>query len=283
MIEPLLSTNCLGNGFVKLIQQTGDDNFIAHCARVSTDANKLAETENKGSRQIIRYMMEHHHTSPFEQVVFWFHCRMPIFVARQIVRHRTARLNEQSGRYSELASDYFVPVALNLQGSITKQGRKEATVDAEVSNDLVGRYNELCSAQFDLYKDLLDAGVAKEIARVGLPVSTYTEWVWQIDLHNLFHFLKLRMDSHAQEETRVYANAMAEMVQQFVPEAWEAFEDFELNAKKFSAQEVDVLQSVCEMLTPEQWGQISDQFAANPKLSSTNNRRFKEFRTKLGV
>jgi thymidylate synthase (FAD) len=183
--------------------------------------------------------MRHRHTTPFEMVEFKFHCKMPIFVARQWIRHRTASVNEYSGRYSILEDDFFRPEEVRLQSATNKQGGT-GVADEGLSHD----FNAYLKRAEDLYRDyqkLTEQGVSRELARIGLPHSIYTQWYWKIDLHNLLRFLALRMDSHAQEEIRDYANAMYSLVKPLVPHTCEAFEDYELNAVRLTALEVKAI------------------------------------------
>jgi len=232
----------LDHGHVMLVDHMGDDSAIVQAARASTGKGTKSPEKD---RQLIRYMLRNRHTSPFEMVEFKFHARMPIFVARQWVRHRTANINERSGRYSELEHEAYVPETLRVQDKVNKQGSNEAELDNEVAIKRCMKNDQ--ELLFQRYSDNLESGVAKELARINLPLSTYTEWYWKIDLHNLFHFLSLRMHPHAQWEFQQYAKAMYEhFVKPIVPVACEAFEDFVLNAVRFSAQEVRVVRALIE-------------------------------------
>lgn len=220
----------LDYGFVGLVSHMGDDAAIVQAARVSYGAGTKKVSEDRG---LIRYLVRHIHTSPLEMVEFKFHCKMPIFVARQWIRHRTANVNEYSGRYSEIPNEMYVPLAQDIQPQSVhnKQGR-----DGILSNE--DSYEVRCiifdnnADTFQRYEDMLGkgnehfSGIARETARMVLPLNTYTEWYWKIDLHNLFHFLKLRMDKHAQMEIRVFAEAMYDLIKPIVPFACEAFEDY---------------------------------------------------------
>lgn len=273
--------NVLDHGFVRLIQVGGDDQMICDAARISyANASRSMISDDA---KLIDYLMEHHHTSPFEQVVFWFHCKMPIFVARQWVRHRTARLNEFSGRYSEMRDEFHVPELdqLKIQSKTNKQGRDETTVEGseDVQKFMAGHNVDA----FVRYKHLLGLGMAKELARTVLPLSTYTEWYWQMDLHNLFHFLKLRLDSHAQYEIRVYAEAIAKIVKHEVPMAWESFERHVLHAVKFSKDERDILAMLLGQLSKEEVDTVRWSMTNDSRFKSSNNRKTNEFFKKLGL
>jgi thymidylate synthase (FAD) len=174
--------------------------------------------------------MRHNHTSPLEMIEFKFHIKLPIFVARQWIRHRTANVNEMSGRYSEMPEEFYVPEVENVrtQSNINTQG-SEGTVDADEAKAIIDTFTTECEGAFKLYRDFLDKGLVREQARMVIPLATYTEWYWKIDLHNLLHFLNLRCDSHAQQEIRVYADAILELISPIVPwtiEAWEDYSDY---------------------------------------------------------
>jgi thymidylate synthase (FAD) len=231
----------LDRGFVHLVDAMGDDSSIVQAARVSYGKGTKTLSEDEG---LIRYLMRHRHTTPFEMVEFKFHCRMPIFVARQWIRHRTANVNEVSARYTEMPDLFYEPApelcttqsAQNKQGGTGKQVEEAAAV--------ARTFRETQEAAYRQYEIYLEKNMRRELARVNLPVSLYTEWYWKIDLHNLLHFLELRLDMHAQYEIRVYAEAMAEFVKKQVPVTWRAFEDYALNGVRFTAPEIQVLQAL---------------------------------------
>lgn len=233
----------LDKGFVRLVDYMGSDQRIVQSARVSYGEGTKSFRQDRG---LINYLMRNEHTSPFEQVILTFHAKMPIFVARQWVRHRTARLNEISGRYSIMKDEFYLPEPGQMRGQSddNKQARSEQVVEnpdlmiAEMAEDQRHLYGH--------YEGMIEKGLAREIARSNLPLSLYTEWYWQCDLHNLFHFLALRMDSHAQYEIRVYAEAMAKCAQAVAPLAYEAFEEHRLHAVKFSKSEAQALGALLE-------------------------------------
>lgn len=232
----------LDKGFVRLVDYMGGDERIVQSARVSYGAGTKSFRQDRG---LIHYLIRNQHTSPFEQVQLTFHTKMPIFVARQWVRHRTARLNEISGRYSVMRDEFYLPSPETVctQSENNKQGRGQA-LPADEANAII---ESMAAAQMRLYSDYeqyLEQGVARELARANLPVSLYTEWYWQIDLHNLFHFLHLRMDAHAQYEIRVYAEAMAKCAKAVAPLAYEAFEEHILGSIRFSRAELGALDSL---------------------------------------
>ncbi len=230
----------LDKGFVRLVDHLGSDDTIVQSARVSYGEGTKQKREDRG---LIRYLLRNRHTSPFEQVIFTFHLKMPIFVARQWIRHRTARVNEISGRYSVLKDDFYLPAKedIALQSADNKQGREDKPLSHELAEKIQQNMREEQERSYKAYKALIDQGVAKEIARINLPVSIYTEMYWQMDLHNLFHFLELRLDSHAQREIRVYAEALFQLIRPFVPLATEAFEDYRLDSVTFSRLEREEL------------------------------------------
>lgn len=239
----------LDHGFVRLVDYMGGDNRIVAAARVSYGAGTKTVREDKG---LINYLMRNDHTSPFEQVILTFHAKMPIFVARQWVRHRTARLNEISGRYSVMEDEFYVPPReqLRKQSTNNKQARGEEELSAEVQEKILKLLSKDQTSVYGHYEDMLNDGLARELARINLPLSLYTQWYWQIDLHNLFHFLRLRLDPHAQFEIRAYGEVMATMAKAVAPLAYEAFEEHVLHAVKLSRSSREKLLKVLESLTP---------------------------------
>ncbi|WP_304222979.1 FAD-dependent thymidylate synthase [Gracilinema caldarium] len=227
----------LDKGFVRLVDYLGSDERVVQAARVSYGSGTKSYREDAA---LIDYLLRNEHTSPFEQVVLTFHVKLPIFVARQMIRHRTARLNEISGRYSVMKDDFYVPAPedVALQSSDNKQGRSNeplAPEAAEAVRDLL-RIGQ--KESYDDYLRLVNQGIARELARINLPLSLYTEWYWQIDLHNLFHFLKLRLDAHAQKEIREYAQVMFEITKKVAPRCCESFEQHILGGLRFSKEEL---------------------------------------------
>ena len=234
--RPLL---VLDHGHVALVDVMGDDARVEQVARLSYQKGTRKLTETRG---LLRYLMRHRHTSPFEQVVITLDMKLPIFVARQLVRHRTQSLNEVSGRYSELPEEFYVPAREQVcyQATDNKQGRAGPLPDVEAQRVRWQlRYN--ADEAFATYHQCLEADVARETARIGLPLSTYTHWCATMNLHNLLHMLSLRLDPHAQWECRQYAEAIARIVKDWVPLTWEAFEDFVLEAETFSKQELTIV------------------------------------------
>jgi thymidylate synthase (FAD) len=194
-------------------------------------------------RGLIRYLARHRHTTPFEMVEFKFHHCMPIFVARQWIRHRTANVNEYSARYSIVRDRFYHPEIENVRKqSMTNRQGGEEPIDNVTAQEFLDYLNKVEESYKD-YQKLTEKGVARELARIGLPVNVYTEWYWKIDLHNLFHFLSLRMDPHAQQEIRDYANAMFALIQSIVPIAAEAFLDYHLGSMHLTRLEIEAIRS----------------------------------------
>lgn len=241
-----MKTDVLDHGFIRLVDWMGDDSAIVQAARVSYGAGTKSINDDRG---LIRYLMRHRHSSPLEMCSMKFHCKVPIFVARQWIRHRTASINEISARYSILNDEFYIPETsvIALQSGTNGQGRGEG-IEEDDALTVQGLLMQHSRRSYSLYEDLVQdpeeaggLGVAREISRIALPTNIYTEFYWKCDLHNILHFLKLRMDSHAQYEIRVFADAMAEMVKERFPIAWEAFEDYVLHAVTFSRQEMAIL------------------------------------------
>ena len=234
------ATKCLDKGFVRLVDAMGGDDAIVQAARVSYGKGTSKVSQDRG---LIRYLMRHRHTTPFEMVEFKFHCKMPIFVARQWVRHRTANINEYSLRYSEARDEFYFPDPehIQFQSALNKQGRL-GDVSESLKTKVRDYFEEISNRSFEIYSELNDAGVARELARAILPVNLYTEWYWKNDLHNLLHFIGLRSDSHAQYEIRVFSDAMAESVKKVAPFAWEAYQDYVVSGLRFSRVEQGLLE-----------------------------------------
>lgn len=235
----------LDKGFVRLVDYFGGDSRIVQSARVSYGEGTKTVREDGA---LIDYLLRNEHTSPFEQVVLTFHIKMPIFVARQWVRHRTARMNEISGRYSVMRNEFYVPAAddVALQSTDNKQGRSEDSVDPAYVQHVRQLLEKGQQNAYDTYTELVDSGLAREIARVNLPLSLYTEIYWQCDLHNLMHFLKLRLDGHAQKEIRDYAKVILDLTKKVAPMAMQSFENHVMGGVSFSCEELDALRSVLD-------------------------------------
>lgn len=236
------------HGFIALVdamprlvsQGQTADSAIVQAARVSYGQGTKKVSEDRG---LIRYLMRHRHTTPLEMIEFKFHIAMPIFIARQWIRHRTANVNEYSARYSIVPDRFYRPSLENVrkQSKANRQGGEEP-IDASTAEEFLALLDK-AEANYQEYLKLTEQGVARELARAALPVSVYTEWYWKCDLHNIFHFLSLRMDEHAQLEIREYAQAMYALLKPIVPIACEAFEDYRLNAMHLTALEIEALKS----------------------------------------
>lgn len=272
----------LDHGELQLIDFMGDDGAVVEAARVSTKkAEKVSD-----DRTLLRFLMRHRHWTPFEMVEVKVRMKMPIFVARQFIRHRTASVNEISARYAPLPNEFYIPNAwdINWQAPKNKQGRADTGPDKLLAENMQEAWEAQSMSAFHLYNLLLgeaiednehwgceegeviaaNGGVARELARINLPLSTYTEWIWKCDLRNVFNFLSLRKDSHAQKEIRVYADALGEIVQALCPTAYEAFEDYIFNAIVFSAPELELLRNL-----------LSAEVKTSNKLSSREQDEFK--------
>ena len=248
----------LDHGFVRVIDYMGDDAAITQAARVSYGKGTKAVSNDEG---LIRYLMRHWHSTPFEMCEVKFHVKLPVFVARQWIRHRTANVNEYSARYSILDREFYIPRAEDLaaQSTVNNQGRGEALTGDEAARVLDYLKGDAARC-YDHYEEMIgqdgQQGLARELARMNLPANIYTQWYWKVDLHNLFHFLRLRADSHAQYEIRVYAETICEMVKDWVPFAYAAFEDYRMGGATLSGKALDCLRRMLagEAVTQENWG-----------------------------
>ena len=234
----------LDHGFVSLVDYMGSDEDVERAARVSYGVGTRKVSQTRG---LVRYLRRHRHTTPSEMVELKFHCAMPMFVARQWIRHRTASVNELSARYSLMPLLFYMPEQeqFALQSRSNQQGREAGSLP-EVYRMAVERWERLRSAAGDAYGWLLEEDVAREIARIDLPVSTYTQWYWKIDLHNLLHFLSLRVDPRAQWEIQQFARVMAAMVKRVAPLSYEAWIDYELESRPLTRVERGILSQVVE-------------------------------------
>jgi thymidylate synthase (FAD) len=236
----------LDKGYIKLVDYMGTDKTIVDAARVSYGKypGEGAFDEVKDTR-LINFLMRNGHTSPFEQCVLTFEVKAPIFVLREWHRYRTARLNEVSGRYTKLDNEVYTPSVQRIKGQDEKNKQGSAgELPLYAKEEFLFRHINQVADAFGNYRDALDVGVARELARIDLPLSTYSRMVWQMDLHNLFNFLKQRLSEGAQEEIRGYAHAIGLVVSQSFPVAWQAFLDHVLNAVTFSGTELQVLRNL---------------------------------------
>ena len=248
----------LDHGFVRVIDYMGDDAAICQAARVSYGKGTKSVQNDEG---LIRYLMRHWHSTPFEMCEIKLHVKLPVFVARQWIRHRTANVNEYSARYSILDREFYIPAPEHIaaQSTINNQGRGET-----LTGDEAARVLEILKADsaraYDNYEAMISddgqQGLARELARMNLPSNIYTQWYWKVDLHNLLHFLRLRADSHAQYEIRVYADEICKIVADWVPYAYAAFEDYRMGGATLSKTSLDVMRRMIkgEEVTQENSG-----------------------------
>jgi thymidylate synthase (FAD) len=269
----------LDHGFIRVVDYMGNDSSIVQAARVSYGKGTKKLNEDRG---LINYLMRHRHTTPFEMCDIKFHIKLPIFIARQWIRHRTASINEYSARYSVLEDEFYIPAPKNIAAQSKKnhQGRDE---DKRLSHEEQNRILEILKTDsrngYNHYLEMMNEdkngniideskdGVARELARMNLSLNCYTEWYWKINLHNLFHFLALRADSHAQYEIREYANIMLDMVQKWVPHAYTAFEKYRMGGKEFSRDEINLIKQLIKgnkvtqensNLSKREWGELKE-------------------------
>jgi thymidylate synthase (FAD) len=242
-MEPHLYTAypVLDHGFVRVIDYMGDDAAICQAARVSYGRGTKSVSNDEG---LIRYLMRHWHSTPLEMCEIKLHVKLPVFVARQWIRHRTANVNEYSARYSILDREFYIPApdALAAQSTTNNQGRGAALEGAEADR-VLRLLTDDAMRSYDHYEDMISQdgqqGLARELARMNLPANIYTQWYWKTDLHNLLHFLRLRADAHAQYEIRVYAEAICDIVADWVPAAYRAFADYRMGGATLSATALD--------------------------------------------
>jgi len=248
----------LDHGHIRVIDYMGDDAAIVQAARVSYGRGTKSVSNDEG---LIRYLMRHWHSTPFEMCEVKLHVKLPVFVARQWIRHRTANVNEYSARYSILDREFYIPAPEHLaaQSSVNNQGRGEVLEGAEAERVLRLLTDDAMRA-YDHYEDMLSTdgqkGLARELARMNLPANIYTQWYWKVDLHNLFHFLRLRADAHAQYEIRAYADAICEVVKDWVTIAYAAFEDYRMGGAQISGKALAALKRMLagEVVTQETSG-----------------------------
>lgn len=234
----------LDKGFIRVIDYMGNDSAVVQAARISYGEGTKKVSDDQG---LIHYLMRNGHTSPFEMCEIKLHIKAPIFVARQWLRHRTASVNEYSARYSVLRDEFYTPEGSRVayQSVENLQGSGE-TCDTDLSKETIDKFTRLYGGAYKVYNDTINSGVSRELARSVLPVACYTEFYWKIDLHNLLHFLRLRLSSHSQVEIREYAECIAYIVGEWVPVTMEAFDNHELNSRKFSRRMLDVVRDICK-------------------------------------
>ncbi|MFN7038351.1 MAG: FAD-dependent thymidylate synthase [Alphaproteobacteria bacterium] len=253
----------LDHGFIRVVDYMGDDHSIAQAARVSYGKGTKKLNEDKG---LIFYLLRHYHTTPFEMCEIKFHIKLPIFIARQWIRHRTANVNEYSGRYSIMSREFYLPDASVLapQSTVNKQGRENTSLTPEESARVLNILKADAENCYTHYQEMLNEddfgniidetkpGLSRELARMNLTLNYYTEWYWKIDLHNLLHFLRLRADDHAQYEIRMYANVMLDIVKRWVPTVYNAFQEYMVGGAKISAKGLKIVKSMIKGENPSQ-------------------------------
>lgn len=259
----------LDKGFVKLIDYMGNDESITNAARVSYGDGTKTVNDN---RNLIRYLLRNKHTTPFEMVVFKFLIKCPIFVTRQWHRHRTWSYNEESARYSIMKNEFYIPEInrLTKQSKNNKQGSSSEIL--ENSKEIQRNIENQTIADRNHYEWYLDNELARETSRITLPLNTYTQFYGQVNLHNLLHFLKLRMDNHAQYEIRIYADAIYKLIKDIVPITIEAFDDYYINSKTFSGIEMDIIKEILK----------GNKLEENNLKDKMSNREILEFKEKIG-
>ena len=261
----------LDKGFVRVIDSLGDDNLIVDAARVSYGKGTKTVRQNQG---LINYLMRHAHTSPFEMCEIIFHIKLPIFVARQMVRHRMVSLNEVSARYSEVPEDFYIPdkSRLRYQGANNKQQSSDECLDDKVASTIQHYMWVDSSDAFTQYRNNLLDGLSRELARITLPLNTYTEWYWKVDLHNLLHFLQLRLGEDAQWEIRQYAGAIWDIVKEWVPMTAAAFKRYRLDGARLSVEDIAMVKSLID--EHKEFDKLAD-------LIYSNESEKREFREKM--
>jgi thymidylate synthase (FAD) len=247
----------LDHGFIRVVDYMGDDSAVVQAARVSYGKGTKQVSQDRG---LIHYLMRHRHTTPFEMCEIKLHVKLPIFVARQWIRHRTASINEYSARYSILSKEFYLPEISHIaaQSSTNKQGREDGAIDQARAEQILSILKNDAERCYDNYRILLNedeegniiddsqAGVARELARMNLNLNYYTEWYWKTNLHNLMHFLSLRADPHAQYEIRVYADLLVDILQKWVPITFEAFEEYRLKSASFSGNALNFIKTLLQ-------------------------------------
>lgn len=275
-----LEYKILDHGFIRVIDYMGGDSSIVQAARVSYGKGTKKSNQDRG---LIRYLMKHRHTTPFEMCELKLHIKLPIFIARQWIRHRTANVNEYSARYSLLEKEFYVPNEVAEQSTQNNQGRS-SIIGGQQAIDNINLIRDFSTEAYSKYQELMNIddvgeikdpnrkGVARELSRMVLPTNYYTQWYWKIDLHNLLHFISLRADSHAQYEIRAYAEKIAEIVKLWVPYSYEAFEDYVLNSTCLSYQESEILKKILKKekvdiltsgLSDKEWRELLGKFNIN--------------------
>ena len=271
----------LNHGFIRVIDYMGDDEAIVQAARVSYGRGTKRTRDDAG---LINYLMRNSHTSPFEMCELKIHVKLPIFIARQWIRHRTAAVNEYSARYSVLDTEFYVPAPeqMAMQSTTNRQGR-DTVLAADEANMILGLLRSDAEQAFEHYHEMLNrddndnqvdptrSGLARELARMNLPLSTYTQWYWKVNLHNLLHFLALRADAHAQWEIRAYADVLLNIVKKWVPLAYDAFSRYRVGGAHLTDEGLDVVR------------RIIAGASIDPSKLAMSPREWRELKTILGI
>jgi thymidylate synthase (FAD) len=276
----------LDHGFVGLIDHMGSDSAVVQAARVSYGAGTKQVQDD---RNLIRYLVRHEHTTPIEMCEVKFHLKMPIFVMRQLVRHRTASINEYSARYSVMTDEFYIPELDQIapQSTLNKQGREDFDEwDFNKRQDYQHAFMRSSHNSYKEYEYLLGKdgeGVARELSRMVLPVGGYTELYWKANLKNFLHMVRLRVDPHAQKEIRDFANAMYELAKPLFPEVCNAFEDYQQHSMRLSRMEIDLIKRI---ISTERWNELNEDQRSEDnvaKVFGLSKRELTEFKTKLGL
>lgn len=264
----MTKTKVLDHGHIAIIDKMGNDQSVAEAARISYGETSKSSARD---RHLIRYLMRHKHTSPFEMCEIKLLVKAPLFVARQWLRHRTANVNEYSGRYSVMCDDCYIPetTQITTQSTSNHQGRssQECHDVSRIRSEMIDH----CTRSLELYKSFLDAGMAREVARIILPCNIYTEFVWKIDLHNLLHFIKLRIEPGSQYEIRCYADVCMSIVKEWVPSVYEAFMDYQMDGCLLSGPERMVISTMS----------VEDKGKYDTMLNKLSKRERDEFKEKM--
>jgi thymidylate synthase (FAD) len=280
MVHPMLD-----HGMIRLVDYMGDDAAICQAARTSYGKGTKSVSKDEG---LIRYLMRHWHTTPFEMCEVKFHVKLPVFVARQWIRHRTASVNEYSARYSILDREFYIPEPgqLAAQSEVNNQGRG-AVLEGEEAARVLEILKSDAGRAYDNYEAMMSTegqqGLARELARMNLPTSIYTQWFWKTNLHNLFNFMRLRADPHAQYEIRVYAEQIARITREWVPMAYRAFEDYRLAGAQLSRMELEILRDLLKP-NPLSLPEILERRRADETDGTAmSGREVNEFRKKFAL
>ncbi len=266
----------LDRGFIRVVDYMGNDASVTQAARISYGAGTKAVSEDKA---LIGYLLRNSHTSVFEMAEIKFHIKLPIFIMRQLVRHRTASLNEYSARYSEIKDEFYIPDPERVlkQSSSNKQCSSDDPLDEEIKRKFFIQTDDIVRSSVMAYEDMNKAGVARELNRIRIPLNNYTEIYWKMDLHNLLHFIRLRIHPHAQYEIRVYAEVLLDIVKEWCPFVYESFVKYSLNSVQLSSIELD---SLAKCIDKEK---LLADLELKQKEGLIKKREFNELKTKFSL